>query len=547
MSLPAAVDGKPAAAAADGACCGMCGGGDDLLPSPPRLPMSAGPAPAPPSLVALRHASLPGPVVARLPAGGAQPPPLPPPPSHRQSPTGPAPAGAPGPPDPVGSVASPPSGPLLALDRRGSSTRSRAARLDRNADRRITAGGLVLAAAFLAVALAVVVVPGAAPAGWWLPLHLALAGAASTAIAAVMPFFSSALVAAPPAPPAVRVTSLTLVASGAALVAGRSIDPSSLLPAAGGIAFLAGAGLLGWATLAPLRGALGTSRPLVATAYTVAIADVAAGALLATLFVAGWVPVLERWVYLKPAHAWLNLLGFVSLVIAGTLLHLLPTVLGGRIVPRMSAVAAVGGLVAGAPLVALGYTFAAELGPAADLAARAGALAALAGAAALAWHAGEVLRARGRWTTDPGWHRMASIGLVAAIGWFAVAVAIAAGRVLVQGAVPGAWRIETVLAPLAVGWVVQALIAAWTHLLPSIGPGGPAEHARQRALLGRLAVPRLAMLNGGTVLLAIGLPVASREMVGTGGVLVALAVGASLGLTALAVVQARAGRSPAHA
>ena len=114
------------------------------------------------------------------------------------------------------------------------------------------------------------------------------------------------------------------------------------------------------------------------------------------------------------------------------------------------------------------------------------------------------------------------------------------------GAAPDAWRIETVLAPLAVGWVVQALLAAWTHLLPSIGPGGPAEHARQRALLGRLAVPRLAMLNGGTALLALGLPMGSPEMVGTGGVLVALAVGASLGLTALAVVQARGGRSPAH-
>ena len=532
---PVAADGEPATAAADGACCGMCGGGDD--PPPLRPPMSTRPAPPPHRLVALRHASLSGPVAVRLPAGGAQP--LPATPSPRQAPPGPASTDAAGPAAPA------PSGPLLALDRRGSATRTRAARLDRNADRRITAAGLVVAAVFLAVALAVVVVPGTSPGGWWLPLHLVLAGAASTAIAAVMPFFSSALVAAPPARPSVRVASLALIAAGATLVAGRSIDPSSLLPAAGGVAFLAGAGLLGWATLAPLRGALGTSRPLVATAYAVAIADVAAGALLATLFVAGWIPVLERWAYLKPAHAWLNLLGFVSLVIAGTLLHLLPTVLGGRIVPRRSAVVAVGGLAAGAPLVALGYTIAGEPGPAGDLAARVGALAALAGAAALSWHAGEVLRARGRWSTDAGWHRMASVGLVAAVGWFAVAVAIAAGRVAVLGAAPDAWRLAAVIAPLAVGWVVQALIAAWTHLLPSIGPGGPAEHARQRALLGRFATPRLALLNGGTALLALGLPSASPDIVRIGGVLVALAVGASLGLAALAVAQVRRGRRPA--
>ena len=432
---------------------------------------------------------------------------------------------------------------MVTLDGRRPANRARAARLDRNADRRVTMGGLVLSAGFVAAALvaaaAMLLAPEPAPSGPWLPLHLAMAGAAGTAIAAVMPFFSAALVAAPPVAVPVRVGAVGLVAIGAGLVASRAVAPTGPLPAAGGVAYLAGALLLGWATLAPLRRALGPSRPLVVFAYAVALADVLAGATLATLFVVGWQPVLERWAVLKPAHAWLNLLGFVALVIGGTLLHLLPTVLGTRIVPRASAVLAVGGLAVGAPLVALGFLLAGGPGPAADLLARAGAGAAVVGAGALAWHAAEVVRARGRWTTDPGWHRMASGGLVAATGWFAVAVLVAAGRVVIAGTTPAGWRVEDVLALLVVGWALQALVAAWTHLLPSIGPGGPPEHARQRTRLGRWATARLAALNVGTALLAVGLPTGTGPLIGAGGGLAALALGASLALVAGAVADVR--------
>ena len=60
------------------------------------------------------------------------------------------------------------------------------------------------------------------------------------------------------------------------------------------------------------------------------------------------------WAYLKPAHAWLNLVGFVSLVIATTLLHFFPTVIGARIRRSRVAYATVIGLALGASLVALG-------------------------------------------------------------------------------------------------------------------------------------------------------------------------------------------------
>lgn len=428
---------------------------------------------------------------------------------------------------------------MINLDAPGSDRRRRAARLDRNADRRVTAAGIVVAALFLAAAAATALLPPAPAYAAWLPLHLALAGAAGTAVAGVMPFFSASLVAAPPSPAALRAGAVALVAAGAALVATRAIAPSSALPVAGGVSFVAGAALLWWTTMAPLRHALGPSRPIVAVAYGVAVADVIAGAALATLFLGGWMPVVAAWPTLKAAHAWLNLLGFVSLAIAGTLTHLLPTVLGGRIVPRASAAAAVAGLAAGAPLVALGFALSGETGPAAGLVARTGAIAAIAGAAALAWHGVEVARARGRWTTDPGWHRMAIVGLLAAVCWFSVAVAAAGGRVLVAGAAPGGWRLDDVGAPLAVGWVMQALVASWTHLLPSIGPGGPKEHARQRRILGRLAGVRLAAINGGTLLLAAGIPTGVAALVAAGSVLAAAGLAASLALAAEALLAVR--------
>ena len=116
-------------------------------------------------------------------------------------------------------------------------------------------------------------------------------------------------------------------------------------------------------------------------------------------------------------------------------------------------------------------------------------------------------RARGRWTTDPGWHRLTSVGLLAGVAWFVAGVGIAGGRLIVMGAVPDAWSTPMVGAPLALGWVVQVLIASWTHLLPAIGPGGPVGHAARRVVLGRVATVRLLALNVGTALVAVGWPI----------------------------------------
>ena len=302
---------------------------------------------------------------------------------------------------------------------------------------------------------------------------------------------------------------------------------------AGGWLYLTGILWLALAVRASGRKGLMVRRPIVTLGYTLALVNVAIGGVLGTLAVAGWTPILERWAQLRPAHAWTNVIGFVSLVIVATLLHFLPTVLGGRIVPRRSAALAVLGIAIGTPIVVLGLLVGS--GPVAG----GGAALVMVGALATGLEAAQVVRARGRWTSDPGWHRFASVGLLAGVAWFVVGVSLAAGLLVRYSATAEAWSTEVVAAPLAVGWIVQVLMASWTHLLPSIGPGTPVQHGRQRAILGWVATPRLLALNGGVVLLAIGWPMGLVAPAAAGGTLVAATVVVSV---ALAVVALRAGR-----
>jgi nitrite reductase (NO-forming) len=358
----------------------------------------------------------------------------------------------------------------------------------------------------------------------WLPVHLALAGAAGTAIASVLPFFVAALAVAPPMSGVLRGGAIGLIAGGAAAaslgVAGGIVP----LAIAGGLGYLAGLCGVAVAAFWPLRAGRGSRRPLVVAAYGVAIAQVTVGVGLVIAMLAGVPPIVDGWALLKPAHAWLNVFGFLSLVIAATLIHLAPTVAGTRIAPRPSAVVALVGLAVGAPLVALGLA----LGD--DRVARVGALAELLGAITLMAHALGIWHDRGAWTTDPGWHRMTSWSLLVAPAWFLVAVTLASGRILWFGAVPAAWSLGGIAAPLAVGWVVQVLIGAWSHLLPSIGPGDMAAHADQRAGLGRGAIGRVVVLNLGVVLVTLG-----SSFAWTAGVVIGLIICGGAILLSLAI------------
>ena len=274
----------------------------------------------------------------------------------------------------------PPTGPSIA----------------RGGDRRVTASGVIVAAAFVAVAVGSLALPAGLRRGIWLPLHLALAGAAGTAIAAVLPFFTAALLAAQPADRRVRVGAIVAVAAGALAVSAGVVSSWTPVAVLGGVGYVAGITVLAVAAFAPFRRSLARRRPIVEIAHAAALGQLAVGALLATALLAGWAPVAERWLELKPAHGWLNLFGFVTAVVAATLIHLGPTVAGTRIRPRSSGRLAISGLATGPAVIALGYA------TRIDELARIGAVAVIAGGLGLAIHGVVVHRDGGTWTTDAG-------------------------------------------------------------------------------------------------------------------------------------------------
>jgi nitrite reductase (NO-forming) len=243
-----------------------------------------------------------------------------------------------------------------------------------------------------------------------------------------------------------------------------------------------------------------------------------------------------NWPLLKPAHAWLNVLGFVSLVIATTLVHFLPTIAGTRIVPRRSLDVALVALAAGPAIVASG------MAATSDPLVRIGAAVYLVGVGALLFGTAGILRARGAWTTDTGWHRFTLGSLVAGLAWFAIGALGAAVPALAAGASPDGWDLPLVAAPVAVGWAAQAIVGSATHLLPAIGPGGPAAHRALRGALGRWPLIRLAGLNAGAALLGVGM-IQGSEPLSASGLLLAVAAVTATVLLAVGSILAPSSRS----
>ena len=242
-----------------------------------------------------------------------------------------------------------------------SASRRRPPPVDRSGDRWVAVGAIGDRPELLIAATASLALPVELRRGAWLPLHLALAGGAASAIAGVMPFFSAAFAAAPPSDIRLRWSALVAVALGAVGVAIGVSVPVSGLAVVGGAVFIGGIVLTGIVTVRPLRGALGASRGIVTEAYVVALGEVVVGVTLGTLFLAGWAALSRAGSRLKPTRGSISSTS-ASLVIATTLLHFFPTVIGARIASHRSARVYVSPAWRSAlPLVALGYAVAWDL------------------------------------------------------------------------------------------------------------------------------------------------------------------------------------------
>ena len=346
------------------------------------------------------------------------------------------------------------------------------------------------ARAWLTLAALSLLLPEADRLGVWLPLHLTLAGAVSTAISGAMQNFVLALTATPSPAAWLVLGQFGLVTAGAGLVAlGRLLETDTVL-AVGGAGFLLGVTVLGGIVLGAWRRALNRRHPLPIVMYVAAILAMLVGGTLGTLVGSGVVHHAETWLGMRRAHVTLNVLGWVSLTIAGTLVTLLPTVLRVRM-PSWHGWTTVGLLVSGVTAIAAGLAL--GLGAVAG----AGGIAYLAGALGVAWLATKALRTPRTWPVP-----VAAKHLLLALGWFVVG-SVALAVALLRGTGSFIAFREPFLVVLVGGWTVQTLLGAWQYLLPMARPGHPDERRRQLAAIEFGGSLQLVVLNAGIALLAL--------------------------------------------
>lgn len=390
-------------------------------------------------------------------------------------------------------------------------------------ERHVLALGLGVSGAFVAATLVAGSVAMARGGSSWAALHLAVAGAATVAIGTFMPHFAVTLAGTRPARAAGRLVSLLCLGLGGLAVVIGVLVSVPRLTEAGTALTLVGLVVVALHVLAPLRDPLARRHPVVTVAYGLALLELAAAVVLGGLGASGAPGVLDAWARVRPIHAWLGLFGAISLTIFGTLVYLVPTVVGARIRGGVALAIAFGGIAFG-PLVTI-----AGFGAAAREVVAAGMGLTALGAIGQLGYVADNLRRRGRFAAELGWRRVVVGHLLAGPAWFAAACAVALANVVGGAGVVG-WTIGLLTLPMIAGWLMQELVGSWTHLVPAVTTGDAGRHARQRTQLAVGGRARLVGWNVGLALLWLGVAVGAVPLAVSGGALFATAAIASVAI-----------------
>jgi nitrite reductase (NO-forming) len=337
--------------------------------------------------------------------------------------------------------------------------------------------------AYLAALAVVALVHPWVPAWRWLGIHLLLLGAVTNAILVWSAHFTGAILRLPaPAHRRADVAQLTAHNAGVIAVLASGVFDRPWLGVAGAVAvFAAVVSQLLWLAW-KLRTAV-PSRFAVTVRYYLA----AAAALLAGIPAGAWMLVVDD--DTRPRlllfHAHVNLLGWVTLTVLGTVLTFWPTVLRTRMTDGAVAASrtALPTAVTGLAVLAVGVLVWWPLLAAGGLTLFAVAVALTAGPA---WRSG---RAK-----PPA--SFAAWSIAAAGGWLVVALLVDARILLTAStAAEAADRYSTMLTPLLIGFVAQVLLGSLAYLLPMVLGGGPAAVRNRTAALDRYAAQRVSMAN----------------------------------------------------
>lgn len=373
--------------------------------------------------------------------------------------------------------------------------------------RRLHRLAAALISGYLLAAAVIVAVHGFVTMPQWLALHLLVLGAATNAVFVYSRHFAQALLHVKPAPERPAYIRLALLNVGVvAVLCGMSEGVT--WPAVAGAATVVGAvvahvgSLVAMARAATLSGRL----RVVVWFYVAGGIALAVGGSLGGLLASGTVS-SQRWEQaVRLAHAHLNVLGWLGLVIVGTQFMLWPAVLRTKmaedtpIVARRVLRATVGGLgvaVAGLLLTAVSSAghWLAVLG-----------MFGYTAGVACSW----IPAIREARVKPP--RSAAAVTLLLGNAWLIAALLVDVVG-LVRGAAEADDLLGRLLVPaLGIGSVAQILIGALMFLLPVTLGGGPVGNRRMTSVLGYAWIPRNVLGNAGVLMLMLPVPASARPV-----------------------------------
>lgn len=338
--------------------------------------------------------------------------------------------------------------------------------------------------------------------GWWLPLHIALLGAVTQAIVGGQLMFSATLGLARGPSRSTTLAQLGLLNAAALLVIlGRWTEIETLF-VVGVAVFVAVIGWVGWQVHFLWRSSINRRFAVTGTFYRLAAASLLLGASIGGTLGTGAFDSAASYIAHRAVHMTVNVFGWAGMTIVGTAITLLPTILHVR-APKLGAVRKAPWLMfLGLMVMSTGATL--QLGWVAG----AGMTAYLGGLAVFLIHVKRVLATpRRRKIPTAAFH------LVAAIGWAFVTAAS-----LVVTLLQSDWTATRyfVVVGGAVGFVLQALLGAWSFLLPSTR--APVPQRRRIELVSMELGGRVQVVayNLGLILAILGLRTGSEaSVVGT--------------------------------
>lgn len=323
------------------------------------------------------------------------------------------------------------------------------------------------------------------PESTWLMVHMVALGALTHSIMVWSTHFTTTLIQSPPDIDGRATQDRRLVLLHLGIIAVLVGVPTTWwrLTLAGAATIVLAVVWHAWQLRRRLRGTLPGRFRVVVHHYLASAAFLPVGAALGVLLARGYPDEVHARLLL--GHSLVNVLGWVGITVTGTLVTLWPTILRTRMDPAAEARArqALPGLVGGLVLALVG----------ALAGWRSVLLAGLVGyLVALLWSGRSLLApARAR----PPRH-FASWSVAAAAAWFVVGIAMIGWR---AATAPDVAAMTTdygrVAAVLIVGFGLQVLTGALSHLVPAVIGGGPRAVRAGIAAFDRLGMTRIVLIN----------------------------------------------------